>query len=87
MTQSSHAYTYENSGTEVIFFSGQFQVFLHTLDLGVADISTVQERQQIENGKHWNQPQVHLPENLFRVNVGDVDIAALPIWVMTFGVL
>ena len=63
------------------------QVGLHALNLRVADVASVQKRQQVENGEHGNQAQVHLPQNLFAIHRRGVNPFSCPIWVMVLGCL
>jgi hypothetical protein len=52
-----------------------------------SNVASVEEGEQVQNGEHGNQPQVHLPENLFGIDRRGVNPFSRPIWVMMLGFL
>lgn len=60
----------------VVLRAGHFQIRQHVLDLGVADVAAVQEGQQVEDGEHGDEAEVHLAQDLLAVDVAEVDVGA-----------
>lgn len=71
---------------QAVLGTGQVEILFHSGDFGVADVSTVEEREQIQQGQHGNQAQVHLAECLAWIDVGDIDSIAAPIRVVMLAI-
>lgn len=56
----------------VILRPRQVEIFGQALDLRVANVPPVQEGEQIQDGQHGDETQVHLPQHLLGVDMAEV---------------
>lgn len=50
----------EDSACDVVLVAGKTDVFVHTLDLRVADVSSIDVTEQIQDSDHGYEPKVDL---------------------------
>lgn len=62
--------------------ASEFQVRLHALNFGVADVATIEEGKEIEDCEHGDQADVHFAEGLLGVDVGGVNSISGPVGIM-----
>jgi hypothetical protein len=55
----------EDGERSIVLSVSHFQILLQTIDLGISDIRSVEEGNQVEERKPWDEFEVELPEKCF----------------------
>lgn len=79
--------SYKNSGTKIVLRACEFQVGLHALNFGIADIRTVQKAEQVQESQHGNKTEVDLAKRLLRIHAAGINVVSCPVWVVVLRVL
>ena len=68
--------------TPVVLRPRHLQGLRQALYLRIADIASIEKTQQIQQGQHGEQTQVHLPQDFFLIDMGEIDTAPIPVWIV-----